>query len=244
MLMLDFPIAGSFILDPMNSSSSASLAASPDTREWSFPVEGMTCASCVARVEKALMQVPGVAGAEVNLATERANVKVAANNVPVDALISAVERAGYHAKRPGEEAASASPATRQPRDGWPVVLAAVLSAPLALPMIGWAFGSHWMIDGWLQLALATPVQFWFGARFYRAGWKALEARTGNMDLLVALGTSAGYGLSLYELLTHRPGGMPHLYFDASAVVITLVLLGKWLEGRAKRQTTEAIRALN
>ena len=101
-----------------------------------------------------------------------------------------------------------------------------------------------MLDGWLQLALATPVQFWLGARFYRAGWKALKAGTGNMDLLVALGTSAGYGLSVYLLLAHGGHGMPHLYFEASAVVITLVLLGKWLEARAKRQTTEAIRALN
>jgi Cu+-exporting ATPase len=101
-----------------------------------------------------------------------------------------------------------------------------------------------MLNGWLQLALATPVQFWLGARFYRAGWKALRAGAGNMDLLVALGTSAGYGLSVYMLLKHAEHGTPHLYFEASAAVITLVLLGKWLEARAKRQTTEAIRALN
>ncbi|MDP2253198.1 MAG: heavy metal translocating P-type ATPase, partial [Thiobacillus sp.] len=93
----------------------------------------------------------------------------------------------------------------------------------------------------LQMALATPVQFWLGARFYRAGWKALRAGSGNMDLLVAVGTSAAYGLSVYLLLT-RPDAM-HLYFEASAVIISLVLLGKWLEARAKRQTTEAIRAL-
>ncbi|HEY2927314.1 copper-translocating P-type ATPase, partial [Piscinibacter sp.] len=102
----------------------------------------------------------------------------------------------------------------------------------------------WGLNGWLQLALATPVQFWLGARFYRAGWKALKAGTGNMDLLVALGTSAGYGLSAYLLLAQAAQHAPHLYFEASAVVITLVLLGKWLETRAKRQTTEAIRALN
>jgi len=101
-----------------------------------------------------------------------------------------------------------------------------------------------MLDGWLQLALATPVQFWLGARFYRAGYKAVRAKTGNMDLLVALGTSAAYGLSLYQLLCHAgQAAHPHLYFEASAVVITLVLLGKWLEGRAKRQTADAIRAL-
>ena len=106
-------------------------------------------------------------------------------------------------------------------------------------MLGLLFGHHWMINGWLQLALTAPVQFWLGARFYKAGWAALRAGSGNMDLLVALGTSAAFGLSLYLLL----GGEQHgLYFESAAVVITLVLLGKWLEARAKRQTTEAIRA--
>jgi Cu+-exporting ATPase len=127
---------------------------------------------------------------------------------------------------------------------WPIALAAALSAPLALPMLGALFGKMWMLDGWLQLTLATPVQFWLGARFYKAGWKALRAGAGNMDLLVAIGTSAAYGLSVYLVLVHGEHGMPHLYFEASAVVITLVLLGKWMEARAKRQTTEAIRALN
>jgi Cu+-exporting ATPase len=103
------------------------------------------------------------------------------------------------------------------------------------------FGIAWLLPGWLQLLLATPVQFGLGARFYRAGWGALRAGSGNMDLLVALGTSAAYGLSVYLMLRHP--GHAHLYFEASAAVITLVLLGKWLEQRAKRQTTEAIRAL-
>ena len=109
-------------------------------------------------------------------------------------------------------------------------------------MLGDLFGRALDAAGWLQLALATPVQFWLGARFYRAGWKALRAGTGNMDLLVALGTSAAYGLSLC-CCAGAAHGMPHLYFEASAVVITLVLLGKWLEARAKRQTTDAHRAL-
>jgi Cu+-exporting ATPase len=104
-------------------------------------------------------------------------------------------------------------------------------------------GKDWMLGGWLQWLLATPVQFWLGARFYRAGWSALRARTGNMDLLVALGTSAAYGMSVYQLLRHGDHGMAHLYFEASAIVITLVLLGKWMEARAKHQTTAAIRAL-
>ena len=130
------------------------------------------------------------------------------------------------------------------REARHLLIAAVLSLPLALPMIGLLWGEHWMLPGWVQWALATPVQFWLGARFYRAAWKAVRAGTGNMDLLVALGTSAGYGLSVYQLM--QPAlhhGVRPLYFEASAVIITLILLGKFLEARAKRQTTEAIRAL-
>jgi Cu+-exporting ATPase len=104
-------------------------------------------------------------------------------------------------------------------------------------------GVHWMLPAWVQFLLATPVQFFLGARFYVAAWKAVRAGAGNMDLLVALGTSAGYGLSVYQWLMAAPGSMPHLYFEASAVVIALVLLGKYLESSAKRQTASAIRAL-
>ena len=202
-------------------------------------IEGMTCASCSSRVEKALAKVPGVVSAEVNLATERADVHFTAPATS-SALIAAVQAAGYAASRP-----SLSGAVQLIKAGWwPIAVAAALSLPLALPMLGLLFGRYWMLDGWLQLALATPVQFWLGARFYRAGWGALRAGTGNMDLLVALGTSAAFGLSVYELLLHGSDGMGHLYFEASAIVITLVLLGKWLEARAKKQTTEAITALN
>ncbi len=210
----------------------------------SLAIDGMTCASCVSRVEKALMRVPGVVRAEVNLATESATVSVATRHIDEAALVAAVERAGYVARpRHAESGADAAANSRPSFEWWPVALAAALSAPLALPMIGLLFGRHWMLPGWIQLALATPVQFWLGARFYRAGWKAVKAGSGNMDLLVALGTTAGYGLSLVQLLRYGSESMPHLYFEASAVVITLVLLGKWMETRAKRQTTEAIRAL-
>ncbi|OUM00394.1 heavy metal translocating P-type ATPase [Variovorax sp. JS1663] len=208
-------------------------------------IEGMTCASCVARVEKALAKVPGVVSATVNLATERAEVKFASRDVDPAALIAAVQKAGYGARQPDGAGAVSDKAARRLPDWWPVAVAALLSLPLLLPMFGSIFAREWMLDGWLQLALATPVQFWLGARFYRAGLKALKAGAGNMDLLVALGTTAGYGLSVYLLYVHAGHGMPpHLYFEASAVVITLVLLGKWLEVRAKRQTTEAIRSLN
>ncbi|CAN7440550.1 heavy metal translocating P-type ATPase [Massilia sp. LjRoot122] len=208
-------------------------------------IEGMTCASCVARVEKALGKVAGVTGATVNLATEKATVH---GQAATSALVAAVREAGYEAI----EAAAHAPAqavrgTAAQKGGlpawWPVAAAALLSLPLVAPMLAQPFGLDWMLPGWLQLALATPVQFWLGARFYRAGWKALRAGSGNMDLLVAIGTSAAYGLSLYLLLRPSHHGAPHLYFESSAVVITLVLLGKWLEARAKRQAVAAIGAL-
>ncbi|MCK6421015.1 MAG: heavy metal translocating P-type ATPase, partial [Aquabacterium sp.] len=208
--------------------------------ETTLLVEGMTCASCVARVEKALRKVPGVSGATVNLATEKATIQ-ALSTVPVSALKAAIEKAGYAAKDVQHD--RPPPATRLPV-WWPVAASAVLTLPLVAPMLLSLFGIEWMLSGWAQLALATPVQFWLGWRFYRAGWKAVLAKTGNMDLLVALGTSAAYGLSVYLLFKHAGHGMPHLYFEASAAVITLVLLGKWLEHRAKRQTADAIRALN
>jgi Cu+-exporting ATPase len=210
-------------------------------RDLSLQVDGMTCASCVARVEKALLKVPGVSSASVNLATEQARVE-AQGPVSFASLAAAIERAGY-AARPVEASTNTPPARRWPA-WWPVAVASLLTLPLVLPMLLQLFGIHWMPDGWVQLALATPVQFALGARFYRAGWKAVKARAGNMDLLVALGTSAAYGLSVYLLWKHADHGTPHLYFEASAAVITLVLLGKWLESRAKKQTADAIRALN
>ncbi len=207
-------------------------------------IDGMSCASCVGRVEKALRQVPGVLQAEVNLATETAEVTLSGASATLDQLQAALNKAGYQARALDDTGAAAQPAEQPGAAIWPILLAAALSAPLMLPMLGMLAGRDWMLDGRLQWLLATPVQFWLGARFYRAGFKALRAKTGNMDLLVALGTSAAYGLSVYQLLVHGEHGMAHLYFEASAVVITLVLLGKWMEARAKRQTTAAIRALN
>jgi len=210
-------------------------------QEIDLDIAGMSCASCVGRVEKALRKIPGVLDVSVNLATEAARIQVL-DSVDAGSLMAAVDKAGYHAtqKRPDSQVQAGGKGTHE---GRAVVLAALLSLPLVLPMLAEIAGMHLMLNGWLQLALATPVQFWSGARFYRAGWKALQARTGNMDLLVALGTSAAYGLSIFQLLRSDSAAMPHLYFEASAVVISLVLLGKWLEARAKRQTTSAIRAL-
>ena len=238
-------------------------------------IEGMTCASCVSRVEKALAAVPGVLAASVNLATEQAQVTLAGRDADSGPLLAAVAKAGYTAQLPAADASgdatgdSAGNTTgnntgistrstadrrearvndRARRELRPVLWGAALSAPLVLPMLLWPLGIEWMPPGWVQWLLATPVQFWLGARFYRAGWLALRAGTANMDVLVALGTSAAYFLSLWLLwqsdVVHAGHDMvAHLYFEASAVVITLVLLGKWLEARAKHQTTAAIRAL-
>ena len=208
------------------------------TESLDLQVQGMTCASCVARVEKALRKVPGVLGASVNLATERATISA---DAPVaDAAIAAIRKAGYEASVADEKSADVASSTAD-HDRREVIIAALLTAPLVVAMVAGVFGIHWMLPGWVQLLLATPVQFVIGRRFYVSAWKAVRAGTGNMDLLVALGTSAAYLLSLYLMATSR--GTTHLYFEASAVVVTLVRLGKWLEARAKRQTTEAIRAL-
>ncbi len=205
-------------------------------------IDGMTCASCVGRVERALLKVPGVRSAAVNLASERAHVEVLGTQDPA-ALIQAVGAAGYHATASSERRPAADAERRLQRERWAVIAGLLLAAPLVLPMFGELFGQHWMLPAWIQFLLATPVQFVLGARFYVAGWKAVRAGAGNMDLLVAIGTSAGYGLSLYQWWATPAGQMPHLYFEASAVVIALVLLGKYLESRAKRQTSAAIRAL-
>ena len=209
------------------------------THELMLQLQGMTCASCSARVEKALLKVTGVSSATVNLATQQAFVR-GLDSLERSSLVAAVDKAGY-----GVVESDSSGPEKPP--GWPenwmVAASALLTLPLLVPMLLGAAGVHWMLDGWIQWALATPVQFVFGARFYRDAYKALRARVGNMDLLVALGTTAAYGLSVYLLLRQAEPGPMHLYFEASAAVITLVRLGKWLEERAKRQTTEAIRAL-
>ncbi len=218
-----------------------------------IPVGGMTCASCAGRVEKALKKISGVTDVTVNLATEMANVE-SSNGVTRAILEQAIVDAGYtvpQTEKVKVSEQSAVSAKNIPKraplleftDGQKVVIAALLSMPMVVPMVAMPFGHHWMLPPWLQLALATPVQFWLGARFYRAGWHALKAFAGNMDLLVAIGTSAAYGLSVVMMLTAPSDATQHLYFETAAVVITLVMFGKWLEGRAKRETTAAIRAL-
>ena len=217
-------------------------------KAWTLAIGGMSCASCANRVEKALAKVPGVLSAEVNLVMETAQISVNPALTTADQLVDAVVATGFQAKVIHQE----SPLITEPvqtqqvkmPDWWSVAVSALLASPLLGAMLlEWA-GWQVQLPAWLQWALATPVQFWLGARFYKAGWSALKAGAGNMDLLVALGTSAAYGLSVYLLFNPIHAGMQHLYFESSTIVITLVLLGKWLEARAKKQTTEAIRALN
>ncbi|HKS14563.1 MAG TPA: heavy metal translocating P-type ATPase [Pseudomonas sp.] len=215
----------------------------PASTHFELLIGGMTCASCAGRVERALGKLPGVQQVSVNLANERAHIQTS-GNIDDSVLLQAVERAGYSASLPETVVDEPDAARRRLRHERLAVLAAVLLAlPLVLPMLLQPLGVHWMLPAWAQFVLATPVQFVLGARFYAAAYKAVRAGAGNMDLLVALGTSAGYGLSLYQWGIADAGSMPHLYFEASAVVIALVLLGKYLESRAKRQTASAIRAL-
>jgi Cu+-exporting ATPase len=209
----------------------------PDRRE--LAISGMTCATCAGRVERALAAVPGVRHARVNLATQRATVQGLGGLLRPAALIEAVRDAGYDATlltgdAAQQRAAEQADAARLRRLLSQVLAAAALSLPLLLPMAGTP------LPGWVALLLATPVQFGIGARFYIAAWKALRARTGNMDLLVSLGTSAAY---FYSLFLVAGGSGQHTYFEAAAVVITLVLFGRWLEARTRRATGDAIRAL-
>ncbi|MBV9431463.1 MAG: heavy metal translocating P-type ATPase, partial [Hyphomicrobiales bacterium] len=212
-----------------------------ETRE--LAISGMNCASCVGRVERSLAGVPGVVDVSVNLASDKATVEVVAGILRPADLIEAARQAGYGAElltgdTERERQIATAEESRLSREGGHVIAACTLAAPLVLPMLGVP------LPAWFQLALATPVQFVLGWRFYVSAFKALRARAGNMDLLVSLGTSAAYFYSLYMMFAGETAVRgDHLYFEAAAVVIALVRLGKWLEARAKRSTTAALRAL-
>lgn len=256
-----------------------------ETHRIEIGVQGMSCASCVARVEKALQQAPDVDSASVNLTTEKALVVVRGkSNGKI--LAKAVEAAGYHVgfirsideHSDSSEEADADDRIQNAKQAelqhlkQKTMASGLLALPFVLPMILHPFGFTWALPGGFQFVLASFVQFWIGAKFYRSAWLAIKARSGNMDLLVALGTTAAFGLSLYTLLNSvrvetlallnssltssdssfwsqyfssvfLNQNSHHLYFESSVVIVTLVLLGKYFEEKAKRQTTQAIRAL-
>lgn len=208
-------------------------------------IKGMTCASCVGRIERVLKKDEGVLNASVNLATEKASIDYDPLKIDTSKIIGLIERAGYEATLESTDKKRSQESLIKSEKRL-VLISVLLTLPLALPMLFEPFGFHLMPSPWIQLLLATPIQFVIGARFYKSAWGAIKAFSGNMELLVAIGTTAAYGLSLYILLRnlgHLGHHQIHLYFEASAMVITLVLLGKFLETKAKQQTTEAIRAL-
>ncbi|GAB4173111.1 MAG: copper-translocating P-type ATPase CopA1 [Rhodocyclaceae bacterium] len=207
-------------------------------------LSGMTCAACAARIEKVLERLPGVT-ASVNFAAEKASVRYEQGLADVEAILAAIRGAGYDAHVVGaashaaEKARKEAAYRRELRRFW---ISLALSVPLIAQMGAMFAGTHEdLLPRWLQMLLATPVQFWVGKRFYVAAWHALRGGSGNMDVLIALGTSMAYGYSL--VVTLSGAADQHVYFEASAVIITLVLMGKLLEARAKARTSEAIEAL-
>ncbi len=202
-------------------------------------IQGMTCAACSARIEKVLNRMDGVE-ATVNLPLETATIRVE-DGITEEELIARIEKIGYGAEPKVEFKTEHDlrPLERK------VIISAILSAPLLLVMIlhipGLSVQADWLMNPWWQFALATPVQFWIGAQFYQGAYKSLKSGSANMDVLVATGTSAAYFYSIFEMFVHPAN--PHLYFETSAILITLVLLGKWLEARAKEKTTDALKSL-
>jgi Cu+-exporting ATPase len=221
-----------------------------DVRETALGVTGMTCASCVGRVERALKKLPGVVEASVNLASEKATVGYLAGEVEPRDLENAVEGAGYGVVRDGEGASVESSREREYRKlKSDFFLAVALTALILIGSVPMMFGFMPPVPvAWLNLGLlvlATPVQFWAGLRFYRGAWGALRHRQANMNTLVVMGTSAAYLYSAVAALA--PGlfaaGRAGVYFDTSALIITLILLGRLLEARARGRTSEAIKKL-
>ena len=209
-----------------------------------FPVGGMTCASCVARVEEALKSVPGVVSANVNLAAEKATVAYI-EGVEVDDLRRAVADAGYTLGAEAETLEDVTTASQRETSAVMYRFIMAITLAVSIMVLGWlpAFTGK----PYLLWALATPVQFWAGLRFYRGAWEALKHRTADMNTLIAVGTSAAYFYSVVAVLfpgVFTAGGLEaNLYFDTSAMIIALILLGRFLEARARGQTSAAIKKL-
>jgi Cu+-exporting ATPase len=214
------------------------------TRKSIFPVGGMTCASCIARVEKALLSVPGVISSSVNLASEKATVEYVEGTELAD-LKRAVKEAGYELGPEAETLEDVTTAAR--RESRVVRNRFILAITFGALILVLGFGPSFIGKPYLLWALATPVQFWAGWRFYRGAWGALKHRTTDMNTLIAVGTSAAYLYSVVAILFPglfvAAGREPALYFDTAALIIGLILLGRFLEARARGQTSEAIKKL-
>lgn len=209
-----------------------------------FDLSGMTCSACAQRIEKVLKRQHGVVSAQVNFALENASVAYVPGVASPETLITAVENAGFAASAQSSSAEllaerEAQIAFQESRERRHLLVSVLLTLPLVMPMLTVHLGWDWHLPATLQFALALPVQFLLGARFYRGAYAALRGMSANMDVLVALGTSAAFGLSLW--LWSR--GDPRLYFESAAAVITLVRAGKMLEGRAKQKSAKAMHAL-
>ncbi|BCG56935.1 heavy metal translocating P-type ATPase [Paenibacillus sp. URB8-2] len=219
-----------------------------------FDISGMTCAACSARIEKVLGKLPGIAGVNVNLALETAHVEYTPGMITPQEIIAKVDSIGYKASLKEDRKETADRRgleIRRKRSKW--MISALLSLPLLWAMVGHFSFTSWipvpelLMNPWFQLVLATPVQFIIGWQFYVGAYKALRNGSANMDVLVALGTSAAYFYSLYLTLDSlRMNGMDHaveMYYETGAVLITLILVGKWFEALAKGRSSDAIRSL-
>ncbi len=227
--------------DQTESADAACAATSPSLQRLRMSVQGLNCANCAQSAEKALRGVRGVEIASVNFATERADVRMDPQVATIEDLIHALVGAGYSGElwQPGQSRDTDDKA-KILNETQRLFIAILLTLPLVAPML---LGDQFMLSPSIQLALAAPVQFWLGARFYHGAWNAIKNRMGNMDVLVALGTTSAFVYSVLTMSDLVATSSGHLYFEASAVIITLVLVGKWLEDRAKRGAGEAIRLL-
>ncbi|MDR2847604.1 MAG: heavy metal translocating P-type ATPase [Bacteroidales bacterium] len=209
------------------------------THKEKYKISGMHCTNCAANIEKKLSATEGVDVAVVNFALEELSVTYNSERITGKDIIKAVQQLGFKLSTTGEDVYSGQ--LRQMAIS--LVASIVLTAPMMLSMILMMLhipALHFLHSGWVQLALTAPVQFVIGARFYRHAFYALRSRSADMNVLVALGTSAAFFYSLYNLMSHPAGETPHLYFESAAMIITFVLLGKTLEAKAKRHTSDAI----
>ena len=217
-----------------------------------IPIRGMHCASCVGTIEHALRNVPGVVQAEVHFGTEQATVTYVPTRVEVSALYQAIGEAGYEALANATETDITPIEASKKEEMRDLQRRFIVSLCLSLPVVVGSMGGMlawvpaWLHHPVLLFLLSTPVQFWVGWPFYQGCWAALKHKTADMNTLIALGTSAAYVYSV--IMTFVPGvfvhthgaAMPHVYYETAVVIITLILLGRWLEARARGQTSAAI----